>query len=732
MDFAVLSQMSRSPPIYLHTSLRLVNGCVFVGFACDPSDPTRRFTVELLLDNIVVQTTYADQYVQDEAARIGHGCHGFTFRLAPAIVESAVMAEAGCQFGPFGWSPSHASGWTNLVSPGRASPAKRLRWLGGLRFSGSIATDGEPALTVMVDGVAVMQVLTFGWAQADEGFDQDEAVRSFDFHLPERFADGAVRYLSVQEAAGDAFPESPLPFVAFPDGLAAAISQFAELEIERLRSELYDHLIPMSMPMANYEAWRKRFPPPTGLAGSFRCAIVLVPPGSVETSLESLETQSHNDWTVFALSADGHDMTFDPKEARVVLAREAEDCDFVVFGLAGTRFELNALQRIAQTFADFPQVLAVYGDVDVTAGDCKTWPVAFPAFDYERMLEQGYCAHLFALRRDIVDGLLAQNPSSLYRLFNSQFDDGIDALNTVVHLPGALGALASFDLVTATAALRQATTEHLARRDIGTDISASSGNLFPAVRVLRRPPSGQTTIVIPTRNQLPLLRNCIEFIAPVLERNNADILIADNDSSDEKTLEYLANVDARTARVLRLEGPFNFARLNNLAIQETKAEYLCLLNNDIEALDEKWLGELLSRIKEEDVGAVGALLLWPSNVIQHGGVVLGSNFAATHAFNDRIANDPGYADLLGIAHECSAVTAACMLTRRSDYLAVGGMDEIRFPISFNDVDYCLRLREIGKRIVITPHAQLLHVGSASRGKDDEPDKAADLIVNSQI
>ena len=111
-------------------------------------------------------------------------------------------------------------------------------------------------------------------------------------------------------------------------------------------------------------------------------------------------------------------------------------------------------------------------------------------------------------------------------------------------------------------------------------------------------------------------------------------------------------------------------------------------------------------------------------MVQHGGVVLGPGFAATHAFNDRTTDDPGYTDLLRVAHECSAVTAACLLTRKSDYLALGGMDEIHFPVSFNDVDYCLRLRARSGRIIMTPHARLIHLESASRGGLTSSDHAA--------
>jgi len=231
----------------------------------------------------------------------------------------------------------------------------------------------------------------------------------------------------------------------------------------------------------------------------------------------------------------------------------------------------------------------------------------------------------------------------------------------------------------------------------------------------------RTTIIIPTRNRRTLLQDCIESIWPAVEEQQAEIIVVDNDSSDPDTLTYLADIDGRLASVVHVPGPFNFARLNNVAAQVATGDVLCLLNNDIKALDDDWLREMLGRIADKGVGAVGPLLVWPSGVVQHGGVVLGPCFAAAHAFNDRIDGDAGYGDLLRVAHECCAVTAACLLTRRDDYWQVGGMDDMRFPVNFNDVDYCLKLRAIGKRVVFTPHAKLVHLESASRGPDRKPD-----------
>ena len=169
--------------------------------------------------------------------------------------------------------------------------------------------------------------------------------------------------------------------------------------------------------------------------------------------------------------------------------------------------------------------------------------------------------------------------------------------------------------------------------------------------------------------------------------------------------------------MLEERGPFNYSRLINRAVERTSAEYICLLNNDVQVIDPDWLSELLSRAVDPSVGAVGALLLWPNDIVQHGGITLGAYFGAAHVFNDRIREDAGYCELLHVARECSALTAACLLLRRNDYLAVNGMDEVLFPVNFNDVDLCLKLRARGYQIVFTPHTALLHIGSATRGAD---------------
>ena len=246
----------------------------------------------------------------------------------------------------------------------------------------------------------------------------------------------------------------------------------------------------------------------------------------------------------------------------------------------------------------------------------------------------------------------------------------------------------------------------------------SAGTLFPAVRVCRRIKNGsRVAIIVPTRDRIDLLKPCIESLEPAAPEIDQELIIVDNDSCLDQTKDYLHQLASQGAKVLVQPGSFNFSRLINSAVALTSAEYVCLLNNDVQVIDPNWLSELLSRLADPTVGAVGAMLQWPNGIVQHGGVTLGAYFGAAHAFNDRIRDDPGYCDLLRVARECSALTAACLLLRRSDYLAVDGLDETIFPINFNDVDLCLKLRVRGYRIVFTPHTALMHHGSASRGRE---------------
>jgi GT2 family glycosyltransferase len=705
----------------LRTALARAGERSFFGFAVDPEDPTRRFTVEIMVDGHSIRAVRADAYVHELAQEgIGDACYGFSLSLPDMFIGDASSIEArlanlGTPVGApidLGGASGHS---IDLDGSGL------VRWSGGLRFSGWMSRD-PPVANVFVDGVLVMRVHADGWSHVGSSESDARAVRAFDLHLPERFGDANPHRLEIINEAGERLRGSPLAFLAFADGLKAALARCGASGQEELRAAIFDRQLPMSLPFSQYQEWRSKFPIAPGPPSTLRGAVIMVGPGAMDDTLESLGDQTHADWIAACLPALSGPTEFRRQEAHAFLRGDGARCEFVVFGLAGTLFVPSALQRIAGVFSAFERAQAVYGDIEVQGADGLAWPLALPAFDYERMLEQGYCAHLFALRRPLAERLLATDAQDLYRLFNSIFDEPTASSRDVVHLPGAIGTLPAFDANAARAALEAAGRAHLGKCGVKALVASVSGAVLPAVRITKMFDRLGVTIVIPARNRRPSLQACIESIRPAVDKAQARILVVDNDSADPDMLAFLAEIEGGVVSVLRVPGEFNFPRLNNHAARAAKSDLLCLLDNDARALDEDWLGEMLGRTTADDVGAVGALMMWPSRVVRHGGIVLGPGFSAMHSFNDRIEGDPGYSDLLRVAHECSAVTAACLLTRRRDYLKVGGMDEVRFPFNFNEIDYCLKLRALGKRIVFTPHAKLVHHGAASRGSDLSPDR----------
>jgi len=694
----------------------------FYGFVVDASNPSQKFVVEILVDGYPIQVVRADAYAAELVKeQIGDGHYGFSCILDGSVVSDSAVVEARlANLGTVVGSPITLSESAEQASQHYNSGT--VRWLGGLRFSGWISgQQPSTAGTILVDGIPITRVQPSTWQHVGSTEADARPVRAFDFHLPQRFADGNAHQLVMVDDAGEDIGGGPVGFIAYADGLREAIAGRGLMEDEGLRAQLFDRLLPMSVPLYDYEHWRERFAVLQGPPVTLTSAIIMLGAGAPEETLESLNAQIHSKWIAASLPQTEEPFGVPVALAEEFLAKDGADCDLVVFALAGTVLAPLALQRIAEAFTEFPQAQVVYGDLELQSDDGSLWPLAFPAFDYERMLEQGYCAHLFALRRDIAQRSLEAGASNLYRIFNAMLDAETVSHASIVHLPGPLATLPKLDLAAASLALSAATSTHLQRRGVAARVAMCHAGVFPAARITRAHDNPRTTIIIPTRNRHQLLRRCIESIRPAVERTQAEILIVDNDSSDPETLHYFADIERRGAKILRVPGEFNFSRINNCAAESAHGEVLCLLNNDVKAIDDQWLEEMLGRLAEPGIGAVGAMLAWPSGVVQHGGLVLGPGFTAAHAFSDRLDSDVGYTDLLCVAHECSAVTAACLVTRRRDFHAVGGMDEVRFPLNFNDVDYCLKLRASGKRVVFTPHAKLVHLGSASRGSDVRAD-----------
>lgn len=231
------------------------------------------------------------------------------------------------------------------------------------------------------------------------------------------------------------------------------------------------------------------------------------------------------------------------------------------------------------------------------------------------------------------------------------------------------------------------------------------------------------SIIIPTRNGLDLLRTCLEGVAAT-DYPNIEVIVVDNDSDDPATLAYLADRERAGVRVLRHAGPFNYSAINNRAVAQARGQLLCLLNNDIEVLSPDWLAIMATQALRDNVGAVGAQLLYPDGRIQHAGVVIGVGNAAGHAHRFVQPQAEGYFRRHALPQFTSAVTGACLVVAKDRFLAVGGLDERNFAVAFNDVDLCLRLNQRGWQSLYEPRAVLIHHESVSRGLDRDPVGAA--------
>jgi GT2 family glycosyltransferase/SAM-dependent methyltransferase len=269
---------------------------------------------------------------------------------------------------------------------------------------------------------------------------------------------------------------------------------------------------------------------------------------------------------------------------------------------------------------------------------------------------------------------------------------------------------------------QRALAEHIERTGAAADVV-----ILPTLhyRVVYRVPEPAPVVdlVIPTRNGLQLLRRCVESILEKTDYPAYRLVIVDNGSDDRETLGYLADLPRRQprVRVQRDDRPFNYSAINNRAVRSCAGELVGLLNNDLEVITPGWLREMVGLALQPGVGAVGARLWYPNDTLQHGGVILGLGGVAGHSHKHFPRGDPGYFRRAESLQTLSAVTAACLVIRRRTYLDVGGLDE-DLKVAFNDVDFCLRVREAGYRNVWTPFAELYHHESATRGYEDSPEK----------
>lgn len=517
----------------------------------------------------------------------------------------------------------------------------------------------------------------------------------------------------------------------------------------------------------DYPSWNKRHQPsraelerqrremfPDPVTFSIAVPLYRTKESYLKELLESVQAQTYPHWELCLADGSGMDNSLeetvkrlagDDKRIRYQLLAEnlgiAENTnaairmssgDFIVLADHDDLIGPNALYECAKALQRRKDTEVLYTDEDKVDMSGKTYfePNFKPDFNPDYLRSLNYICHMFVVKRELAErvGLLRQ-----------EFDGAQDydfilrcceQAAGIYHIPKVLyhwrchlesTASNPESKMYAFEAGRLALEAHYKRLGLPATVE-NAGYLGMYHTTYHWAEQPLISILIPNKDHVEDLKKCIDSIEAKSVYRNYEYIIIENNSTEEQTFAYYEELKKRdNVTVVIYQGGFNFSRINNFGEQYAKGEYLLLLNNDTEMTDGNCLQEMLNYCMREDVGIVGAKLCYEDDTIQHAGVVVGLGGVAGHTFVGAPRNDAGYQKRILCAQNYSAVTAACLMVKHSIYKEVGGLTE-EFEVAFNDIDFCMKVLELGKRIVYNPYAELHHYESKSRGYEDTPEK----------
>ena len=467
----------------------------------------------------------------------------------------------------------------------------------------------------------------------------------------------------------------------------------------------------------------------------------------LEECVESVLAQNYEKWELILVddgSSDPELLKFLPelakRDPRIILKRveqrsgisaasnlglEDAEGDWVGFLDHDDILEPDALFQNVKWLQTHRDADLIYSDEDKLTEHGFDSPIFKPDWSPDYFLSCNYICHFTIIRRELVQRVGGFRPefdgAQDYDLFLRVTEQSA----RIDHIPRVLYHWRRSDISTADNIRRKpgsletgrlALEAHLRRRRQPGHISVDWRTHAYWIK-REMPEAKKISIIIPVRDRVDLLARCLDSLTSKTTYAPYEIVVVDNDSQTEEARAYFSDFKHK---LLHYTGPFNFSAINNAAVEQTDSPWLLFLNSDVEVIDGEWLTIMAEHVQRPEVGAVGARLLYPDDTIQHGGVVVGVGGIAEHAFRGLPAEAPGVCRQLQVTRNYSAVTGACLLTRRDVFNEVGGFDEERLPVTFNDVDLCLKMRRAGFLVVYTPFAKLYHHESATRRHTVEP------------
>lgn len=404
--------------------------------------------------------------------------------------------------------------------------------------------------------------------------------------------------------------------------------------------------------------------------------------------------------------------------------------DYVAFCDHDDVISINALYEVVKAInssdADF-----IYTDEDILENGIRKNPHFKPDFSPDLLTSYNYICHLCVVKRKLLDEV---------GLLNKEFDGAQDydfvlrateKAKNIVHIPKVLYHWRAHETSTSYSssakeyvymAGKRAIEEHFKRINIKAkvEILDEPGRYRVKYDVIGNP---KISIIIPNKDSKSDLKKCIDSILKS-SYPNYEIVIVENNSKTKEIFDYYDKIqkDNDNIKVVSIKiDKFNYSLINNFGVKNSKGEYIVLLNNDTKVLSNDWMEEMLGICQRDDVGIVGAKLLYPDFKVQHAGVVVGIGGVAGHVNVNIAENEEGYFSRANVINNFSAVTAACLMIKRSIFEKIDGLDE-KLQVAFNDIDLCMKVRKLKYLIVFTPYAKLMHYESKTRGSEDTPEK----------
>ena len=467
--------------------------------------------------------------------------------------------------------------------------------------------------------------------------------------------------------------------------------------------------------------------------------------------IESLEKQSYENWELVIGNASPEDETMarilkeytgkDPRVKNVPIPENigiAENTNAALAAAAGNFVGFmdhddllapDALFEIAIRLEKDPSIDAFYTDEDKVRTDLSEYfqPHFKPDFNLDLLRANNYICHFCVIKKSLIEEMGG---------LRSEFDGAQDydlvfrcvEKTITAHVPRILYHWRVHQVSTADNPIsktyafeagQRAIEAHLLRCGEHAEVLPELDRGFYRVRY-KVQGNPKISILIPNKDHVKDLEKCLQSISKSIYKNY-EITIIENNSKKAETFAYYDKIESDHIRILRWDGPFNYSAINNYAVSETDGEYLVLLNNDTEVIGKDWLGEMLANCQRKEVGIVGAKLYYPNGQVQHAGVIVGIRGIAGNMFRGLPKGYSGYLHKASTQQDLSAVTAACMMVKRSVYEEVGGFEE-QLAVAFNDIDFCLKVRRCGYLVVYDPYVKLYHYESRSRGAEDNEEK----------